>query len=80
MHDEERERASRHVAEARDEAEHRIPTETNLRSRDGKIVIEHTGKPAHLREPLLMAHAGAEVAKERGRRGSAGPQPFPGPA
>jgi hypothetical protein len=63
---EERKSASRHIAEARDEAEHRIPPETNPRSRDGKIVIEHAGKPAHLREPLVMTHSGAEVAKERG--------------
>ena len=65
MHDDERERARQHVADPRDEAEHGIPAEPNPGAGNAEIVIHHAGEPAHLRKPLLMAHAGAKVAEDR---------------
>jgi hypothetical protein len=53
-----------YYTENQKQAKHRVPSKAEYRPRDSEIIVHQPRKPAHLVEPLLMAHAARDVAQE----------------
>src|SRR5262245_9769306 len=66
VHDEKRDRARHYVAKSGKQTEDRVPAEAERRPGHFEAVVHQAREPLHLRESLLVTHAGGEPAQEFG--------------